>query len=129
MTNQSSKAWSKTKIRQERQQQSHDHHYVPQWYQRRFMLPSQSEYFCLDLHPEVTIHNGVAHPHTAVHKWGSKRCFFEDDLDTLKFDRGTTDEMERRFFGRIDSMGHAAVSRIAEFQGITKTVTQGAEKS
>src|ERR1700690_193328 len=124
MAKQDTTARSSSKMPRARQQQSHDHHYVPQWYQRRFMMPGQSEYFCLDLHPEVTVHNGVAHPHTAVHKWGPKRSFFEDDLYTLTFDRGTTDEMERRFFGKIDSMGQAAVSRVADFQGVTKGVTQ-----
>ena len=111
------------------QQQSHAHHYVPQWYQRRFMLPGQSEFFLLDLHPAVTVHHGVSHKHRDSFRSVPKRCFFEDDLYTLAFDRGTSDEMERWFFGKIDSMGHAAVSHVADFQGVTESVTRGAEKT
>jgi hypothetical protein len=93
------------------------------------MLPGQTEFFLLDLHPAVTVHNGVPHKHRELFRSVPTRCFFKDDLYTLTFDRGTTDEMERWFFGKIDSMGHAAVSHIADFQGVTNSVTQGAEKS
>ena len=33
-------------------QKSHKHHYVPNWYQRRFMLEEQTAYYRLDLSPE-----------------------------------------------------------------------------
>ena len=29
----------------------HHNHYVPEWYQRRFMLPGQNRYWYLDLNP------------------------------------------------------------------------------
>lgn len=31
---------------------SHRHHYVPKWYQKRFMLQGQTSYYRLDLFPE-----------------------------------------------------------------------------
>jgi hypothetical protein len=129
MTKQSTKARKPSKGSQSPQQQSHAHHYVPQWYQRRFMLPGQNEFFLLDLHPGVTVHNGAPHKHKDLFRSVPKRCFYRDDLYTLTFDRGTTDEMERAFFGNIDNMGHHAVSQIAEFQGLSNSVAQGAEKS
>ncbi len=33
-------------------------HYVPEWYQKRFMKPDQEKYFCLDLKPEIVIRDG-----------------------------------------------------------------------
>jgi hypothetical protein len=39
-------------------------HYVPEWYQRRFMLPSEERYWYLDLKPEQVVRNG--HRYTAV---------------------------------------------------------------
>ena len=28
-----------------------NHHYVPQWYQKKFMLPQQHNFFYLDMKP------------------------------------------------------------------------------
>lgn len=35
------------------QANSHRHHYVPKWYQKRFMKEVQTSYHCLDLSPEI----------------------------------------------------------------------------
>jgi hypothetical protein len=35
---------------------SHEHHYVPRWYQKRFLAPGEEKLWYLDLKPEkVTI--------------------------------------------------------------------------
>src|SRR5580700_4018252 len=41
-------------------QQSHAHHYVPQWYQRRFLLPGQSRYYYLDMNPDTVVRDGFS---------------------------------------------------------------------
>ncbi len=97
--------------------QSHDHHYVPQWYQRRFLTPGQTEYYCLDLQPGSYTHGGITHPLKELHKWGAKKCFFEEDLYQLKLGSWATDEIERLFFGRVDSRGRDAVSLVADYDG------------
>ena len=33
-------------------------HYVPKWYQKRFMRPDQEKYFYLDLKPETVVRRG-----------------------------------------------------------------------
>jgi hypothetical protein len=101
-------------------QQSRAHHYVPQWYQRRFLTPGASRFFYLDLHPETVVRDGVSHERKALLRWGPAKCFYKDDLYTLRFGSRTTDEMERFFFGAIDSRGRTAVSEFAEFKGISK---------
>lgn len=102
--------------------QSHAHHYVPEWYQRRFLPPGQTNFFYLDLHPEIRRWNGGSHQLKAVRRRGPDACFRVDDLYTLRFGRLQTDEMERWFFGAVDHRGHDAVSQFAEFNGLTEGI-------
>jgi hypothetical protein len=102
------------------QQQSHSHHYVPQWYQRRFLTAGSTRYLCLDLHPETIAQNGVSHQRRALLKWGPAKCFYRDDLYTLTFGPKTTDAMEKLFFGVVDDRGAVAVTRLANYQGIAE---------
>jgi hypothetical protein len=84
------------------QQQAHAHHYVPRWYQRRFLEPEQYTYFYLDLHPEIVEREGVVHQRRALLRWSPTRCFYKDDLYTLRFEHKTSDAMERVFFGTVE---------------------------
>jgi hypothetical protein len=102
-------------------QQSHAHHYVPQWYQKRFLTPG-TRFFYLDLNPDTVEQDGVSHRRKAILRWGPSRCFYKDDLYTLRFGKQTTDEMERLFFGNIDHLGQFAVAQFAKFTGITDGV-------
>lgn len=104
---------------QPRNPQSHAHHYVPRWYQRRFLPPGQTNFFYLDLHPEIKTWGGGSHQLKPVRRLGPNACFYLDDLYTLRFGSQVTDEMEKRFFGKIDDLGHDAVSQFAEFNGVT----------
>jgi len=99
--------------------QSHAHHYVPQWYQRRFLLPGQSKFYYLDLHPDTVVGEGFSYQRNDLLRWGPARCFYKDDLYTLRFGRAATDQMERMFFGSVDSMGLSAVPAVAGFEGIS----------
>ena len=100
--------------------QSHAHHYVPRWYQKRFLKPGQFEYFYLHLKPETFIHKGVKRQKRSVFHRGPASCFYENDLYALKFRQRTTDAMEKTFFGEIDRRGQEAVRLFAEYGGFAK---------
>lgn len=110
----------KKKQKGQKKQQSHVHHYVPQWYQRRFLLSGQTNFFYLDLHPETITWPGGSHTLKAMRPRGPTACFCQDDLYTLRFGRQTTDEMERLFFGMIDAKSQRAVEHFAEYGGIAE---------
>jgi hypothetical protein len=87
-------------------------HYVPQWYQRRFIPREQSsrELYLLDLHPETFIDGeGVKRQHRAVRRRGTRGCFCVEDLYTVRLAGTESRELERVFFGAIDSRGREAV--------------------
>ena len=97
---------------------------MPRWYQKRFLQPGQSKFFYLDLKPDTVVCDGVAHVRDALLRWGPKKCFYRDDLYTLRFGRQTTDELEKSFFGTIDDRGCAAVDHFANFQGVADRATE-----
>jgi hypothetical protein len=105
-------------------QQARIHHYVPQWYQKRFMKPGQFEYYCLDLHPDVVQNNGRPYQKRALRRCGAGPCFYKDDLYTLKLGNWSTDDIEKRFFGAIDRQGRSAVELFSDFAGMCEGVNQ-----
>jgi hypothetical protein len=87
-------------------------HYVPQWYQRRFLIPGDREakFFYLDLRPdEVFAADGRPHKRRALLRWGPPSCFKQDHLYTTRFGQYHSDEIERRLFGPIDAAGERAI--------------------
>lgn len=98
-------------------QQSHAHHYVPRWYQKRFLKPQQFEYFYLQLKPDTIVHKGIKHEKRSVFRRGPAACFYEDDLYAFKFGEATTDAMEKGFFGAIDGLGRRAVESFSDYSG------------
>ena len=94
-------------------QQSHRHHYVPEWYQRRFMLEGQTAYYRLDLQPETikTPNGKVIKKKEILHK-GPTRFFYESDLYTTRFYGVENDDIEKRLFGKIDTDGALALDAI-----------------
>jgi Protein of unknown function (DUF4238) len=95
--------------------QARAHHYVAQWYQKKFLTSGQTKFHYLDLHPETISTGGVRYQRRNLLHWGPARCFYRDDLYTLKLANWTTDQIERRFFGAIDMWGQKAVEHFAEF--------------
>jgi hypothetical protein len=91
-------------------------HYVPEWYQRRFMLAGQGTYWYLDLRPEQVVQNGHRFTRRALLPWGPASCFAEDDLYTTKWGVEENVDIERFFFGRVDTEGKSAVEFFSEFQ-------------
>jgi hypothetical protein len=89
-----------------------NNHYVPQWYQRRFIPNDQAdqELFYLHLNPGTfTDSRGVSHKRRTLRRTGFRRCFAEDDLYTTRFGEVESHDIERVFFGDIDRRGKKAV--------------------
>lgn len=93
-------------------------HYVPEWYQKRFIHPGQkdNELLYLDLRPGFFVDpRGIIHPKKALKRLGFSHCFAQDDLYTAKLGELESTAIERLFFGRIDNEGRNAVGYFAEF--------------
>lgn len=58
-------------------------------------------------------------------RWGPSLCFCADELYTVKFGDWLSDEIERRFFGAIDSQGLKSVRTIADFEGLSRSSAEG----
>lgn len=88
------------------------HHYVPQWYQKRFLLERQTTYFYHDMHPNIMIlPNGELKKDKADNQWGTKKCFVSDHLyTTSSFEK--PDFLETYFFGKLDTLGSTAFPTI-----------------
>jgi hypothetical protein len=87
-------------------------HYVPVWYQKRFLPEGRrdNELFYLDLRPPTaTDSKGRVHQRRAVRRLGFKHCFAERDLYTTRFGTDESTRIEQMFFGSIDSKGRDAV--------------------
>jgi Protein of unknown function (DUF4238) len=94
-----------------------ENHYVPQWYQRRFLPPTGEQKFrYLDLRPEAFIDAiGIKRRKKILQRWGTDRCFKQTDLYTTRFGAGESTEIEQFFFGRVDREGREAVEYFANF--------------
>ncbi|HEU5152058.1 MAG TPA: DUF4238 domain-containing protein [Iamia sp.] len=87
-------------------------HYVPEWYQKRFLAPgaTQNELHVLALHPRsMTDPSGRRRPLPQQRRRPIRRCFAEEDLYTLRFGEAVSRHIESAFFGRIDTSGARAV--------------------
>jgi hypothetical protein len=94
--------------------QSHKHHYVPEWYQRKFMLDGQNSYFRLDLSPEtIRTPTGKIIKKGQVLSKGPTKFFYETDLYTTKYFNAENDDIEKYLFGKIDTDGSAAIEAMA----------------
>lgn len=93
-------------------------HYVPQWYQRQFIPAGQvdRELYLLDLRPEkFRDGRGVQRRRKALKRTGTRHCFAIDDLYTARFGEVESRELERVFFGEVDSRGKRAVEFFAGY--------------
>jgi hypothetical protein len=94
-------------------------HYVPVWYQKRFLPAGQKdqELLYLDFQPGSFIDGrGVRHEKRAVKRLGFKFCFAEENLYTVTFRGIESTQIEQHFFGHVDSNGRDAVEFWTAFQ-------------
>ncbi len=99
-------------------QEFRHNHYVPEWYQKRFIPTSQidRELYYLDLRPESFVDGrGRVHERTGLHRWGFRFCFAERDLYTTQLNGVDSTEIEKQFFGAIDREGRKAVEYYTNF--------------
>jgi hypothetical protein len=95
-----------------------NNHYVPVWYQRRFVPAGQQaqELLYLDLKPGCFVDSrGVSHSNRALKRQGFRKCFAESDLYTRRFGAEESKEIEKEFFGEIDNKASRAVEFFANF--------------
>lgn len=91
-------------------------HYVPEWYQKRFMPSGSSRYWYLDLKPDTVRANGKMWKRQDLLNWGPRKCFAQDDLYTTNWGNITNTDIEKFFFGGIDNEGKAAVEHFSDFK-------------
>ncbi len=96
-----------------------NNHYVPVWYQKRFLPPRQrdKELYYLDLKPDtVTDSRGRLHTKNAVHRLGFRHCFAAKDLYTTRFGSAESTEIEQLFFGPLDAKGRESTEYFTHFE-------------
>lgn len=92
-------------------------HYVPRWYQERF-LPNdgrERKFYYLDLRPDRVSSGTRTYVRSALMRWGPKRCFREIDLYTTRFGGWESTDIEQHFFGNIDRRGRDALDYFTTF--------------
>lgn len=95
-----------------------NNHYVPAWYQKRFVPVGQRDQklFYLDFQPGFFVDSkSIAHARPAVRKQGFKHCFAAKDLYTTRFGAEESKSIEKHFFGQIDNIGSRAVDVFDNF--------------
>jgi hypothetical protein len=77
-------------------------HYVPEWYQKRFLAGGEGKYYYLDLRPEkIVTPNGHTYTRNSVLHWGPSSCFAQDDLYTMQWGALKNTEIEQFFSGTL----------------------------
>lgn len=95
-----------------------NNHYVPEWYQKRFLLAenAKNELHLLDLNPGKHVDSrGKVHTENPLKVRGTGVCFAEEDLYRHNHISDDPRDIEKRFFGEIDKKGQAAVEYFASF--------------
>jgi len=93
-----------------------NNHYVPKWYQKRFLSDGQDRFFYLDLDPDIVENNGVKYKRRKLLKWGPSKCFAQDDLYTTQWRSLKNTDIEQYFFGKIDQSGEAALDFFLDYE-------------
>jgi len=90
-------------------------HYVPQWYQKRFLFDQKrGELEYLKLEPKIIqLPGGKKKIVTDINRFSPSKCFYQTDLYTTFFATGPNDEIERLLFGAIDDSGASALTAFA----------------
>lgn len=94
-----------------------NNHYVPIWYQERFISSSAPErkFYYLDLNPETKRSGLHIFKRKSILRWGPASCFCQKDLYTTQLGTWISTEIEERFFGPIDEAGRRSLDYFANF--------------
>lgn len=95
-----------------------ENHYVPQWYQKRFLSPGNgTKLFYRDLSPAVFKDGrGRVQGHARdVRTLSPRDCFAARDLYTRHLGNGPSTDIEEVVFGKIDDAGRRAVDVFSDF--------------
>lgn len=95
---------------------THQNHYVPKWYQKRFLSSKKSAFYYLNLAPPIIdLPNGKKKKLNDI-RWPFKpsQCFYLEDLYTTHYYGFLNDAIERYLFGKIDNVGAKAIYAMAE---------------
>jgi hypothetical protein len=84
-------------------------HYVPIWYQKRFLPIGQKTYHYLNLQPSERLSDGREIKLREIYNWGPGSCFYQKDLYTTKFWGIRNEDIEEHLFGKIDNDGIKAI--------------------
>lgn len=97
-------------------QQSYRHHYVPQWYQRRFLAPDATSFKILDLAPDIfrDKQGRVRGKSRQILDKGPDAWFYESELYTIRAFGEANDDIEKMLFGAIDETGKLALEAFIE---------------
>lgn len=79
------------------------------------MLAGEGKHWYLDLKPEQVVRDGHRFTRRDLLQWGPVSCFAEDELYTVKWGSQENVDIERFFFGRVDSEGKSAVEFFSDF--------------
>jgi hypothetical protein len=94
---------------------THRNHYVPVWYQNRFLPGGQSALYYLNLCPGTKkLVDGRIVKMNELHTWSPRNCFWVPDLYTTTFFGIQNDEIERFLFGAIDTAGSKALRALVD---------------
>ena len=91
-------------------------HYVPEWYQKRFLSSKSSAFYYLNLIPPViNLPNGGKKTLNEI-RWPFRpsQCFWIKDLYTTRYYGFLNNEIEQYLFGKIDNIGAKAIKAMAE---------------
>ena len=91
-------------------------HYVPIWYQKRFLSSKKSSFHYLNLYPDpIKLPDGkIKHKKQICWPFSPKQCFYQTDLYTTSFLGILNDEIERYLFGEIDNDGSIAIKALVD---------------
>lgn len=100
------------------------HHYVPQWYQRRFLPSGETRFHLLNMKPWRVVNNRRV-PMREVERWGTKKCFQQPDLYSVRVAGYPKDLFEKLFFGDSDTAGASAVEEVSNAGSRTPISREG----
>jgi len=93
-----------------------NNHYVPQWYQKRFINNKDSNnYYYLTLNPRKIINNGHSYWKSNPLYTGPSKCFALKNLYTTYLGELENTDVEQYFFGEVDITGQKALEQIVNF--------------